>query len=95
MFNVNFLLIAIYLCFQAVFPKTGSTEIKLSKPKVTDKSRVVSATIRSSGPCVQLRMLTKNIKSITTDLVKGKKIFIGNTFGEYLYRITQWNIYEE
>ena len=75
--------------------KTGSTETKLSKPKVMDKSRVVSVIIRSSGPYVQLRMLTKNIKSMTTKLVKGKKIYIANTFGEYSYRITQWNIYEE
>ena len=57
------------------FPKTESTETKLSKPKVTDKSRVVSAIIRSSGPCVQLRMLTKSIKSMTKKLVKGKKIY--------------------
>ena len=59
-----------------------------------DKSRVVSAIIRSSGPCVQLRMLTKNIKSMTTKLVN-KKIYIGNTFGEYLDKITQWNTQEE
>ena len=54
-----------------------------------DKSRVVSAIIRSSGPCVQLRMLTKNIKSMTTKLVKGEKIYVENTFQEYLHRITQ------
>ena len=69
-------------------PKTGCTETKLSKPKVTDKSRVVSAIIRSSGQCVQLRMLTNNIKSMTTKLVKGKKIYcrihLKNTYDEYI-----------
>ena len=47
-------------------------ETKVSKPKATDRSRVICAMIRYPGPCVNIRLMTKKIRNMGTKLVKGK-----------------------
>lgn len=59
------------IIFQAVFHKSSMGDMKLMKPKMTDRSRVVNSIIRYSGPCLVVRLLAKNIRNMATKLVKG------------------------
>ena len=62
---------------QAILGKNTSLNTSISKPKATDRSKVVHALIKSSGPVANVRQLTKSIRNMTMELVIGKKI---NTF---------------
>ena len=43
----------------------------ISKPRATDRSKVVHALIKSNGPVANVRQLAKNIWNMATELVKG------------------------
>ena len=42
----------------------------------TDRSKVVHALIKSSGPVVNVRQLAKNICNMATEIVKGIILFV-------------------
>ena len=44
----------------------------ISRPKATNRSKVVHALIKSSGPVANVKQLVKNIHTMVTELVKGK-----------------------
>ena len=45
----------------------------MSRPKATDRSKVVHALIKSSGPVANVRQLAKNICNMAIELVKGNR----------------------
>ena len=55
-----------------MFAKISSLNTSISKPKVSDRNKVVHAIIKSSGAVVNVRTLAKNIRNMTTEMVKGK-----------------------
>ena len=42
---------------------------------LTNRQKVLSAVIRSSGAVINVRNMVKNIRKITTQTVKGKKFY--------------------
>ena len=50
----------------------------LSKPKPSDRERVVNGLIHSSGVAVKARTLSKNIRHVSTEAIKCKYT-IGNS----------------
>ena len=57
---------------QAIFGGGNTSFTTVTKPKPTDTSKVVSAVVRSPGCIANVRLLTKNIKNMATEVVKGK-----------------------
>ena len=55
-----------------MFAKISSLNISISKPKVSDRNNVVHTIMKSSGAVVNVRTLAKNIRSMATEMVKGK-----------------------
>ena len=45
----------------------------MSRPKATDRSKVVHALIKSSGHVANVRQLAKNIPNMGTELVEGNR----------------------
>ena len=50
----------------------------LTKPKPSDRERVINGLIRCGGVAVQIRTLSKNIRNVGTDAIKCKYIAIIN-----------------
>ena len=44
----------------------------LTKPKPSDRERVINGLIRCGGVAVQIRTLSKNIRNVGTDAIKCK-----------------------
>ena len=45
--------------------------VRINKPMLTNRQKVLSAVIRSSGAVINVRNMVKNIRNITTQTVKG------------------------
>ena len=56
---------------QAIFGKSMTLNTSISRPKAMDRSKVVYALNKSSGPAENVRQLAKNIFNMATESVKG------------------------
>ena len=60
--------------FQAIFSQQQSSLMHLSKPKPSDRERVINGVIRCAGVAAQIRTLSKNIRHVGTDAIKCKSM---------------------
>ena len=60
---------------QAIFSQQQNGLMSISKPKPSDRERVIHGIIRSTGIAVQVRTLAKNIRHVGTDALKCKFYF--------------------
>ena len=59
--------------FQSLLVRGITKNVKINRPMLTNRQKVLSAVIRSSGAVINVRNMVKNICKITTQTVKGKK----------------------
>ena len=59
--------------FQSLLVRGITKNVKINSPMLTNRQKVLSAVIRSSGAVINVRNMVKNIWKITTQTVKGKK----------------------
>ena len=57
---------------------------KYTRPKATDRHKVLNVIIRYHGPVVNIRNMVKNLWNITTHMVKGNKMSFLHTFHKNL-----------
>ena len=62
------------MLLQSLLVRGMTKNVKINKPMLTNRQKVLSALIRSSGVVVNVRNMVKNIRNITTQTVKGKQI---------------------
>ena len=60
---------------QAIFSQQHNRMMSISKPKPSDRERVIHSIIRSTGIAVQVRTMAKNIRHVGTDALKCKLYF--------------------
>lgn len=61
-----------YKChFQSLLVRGMTKNVRINKPMLTNRQKVLSAVIRSSGAVINVRNMVKNIRNITTQTVKG------------------------
>ena len=61
--------------FQSLLVRGITKNVKINRPMLTNRQKVLSAVIRSSGAVINVRNMVKNIWKITTQTVKGKKYY--------------------
>ena len=61
--------------FQSLLVRGITKNVKINRPMLTNRQKVLSAVIRSSGAVINVRNMVKNIRKITTQTVKGKKYY--------------------
>ena len=59
------------ISFQSIFGSMPNSTAPIGKPRPTDSSRVVAQLIRQPGCAVNVRKMAKNIRSLTTETIKG------------------------
>ena len=62
------------MLLQSLLVRGMAKNVKINKPMLTNRQKVLSALIRSSGVVVNVWNMVKNIRNITTQTVKGKQI---------------------
>ena len=86
-------LLSQYIC-QALLNEASGSQLVIGKPKFSYQQKVVHAIIRSTGMCVRVRVLVKNITGMTTPVVKGQ--WFGTFFRQEMCKasyILIWSIY--
>ena len=58
--------------FQSLLVRGITKNVKINRPMLTNRQKVLSAVIRSSGAVINACNMVKNICKITTQTVKGK-----------------------
>ena len=61
---------------QAVFAKCSTVTTLIGRPRMTDRCRIVQKIIKSDGPMINIRKLSKDMRNITTECVKGNLVQI-------------------
>ena len=61
--------------FQSLLVRGMTKNVKINKPMLTNRQKVLSGIIRSFGVVINVRNMVKNIRNITTQTVKGQKIY--------------------
>ena len=56
---------------QAIFAKCNVLPTSIGRPRMTDKCRIVQKIIKWDGPTVNIRNLSKDLRNMTTEVVKG------------------------
>ena len=64
------------MLLQSLLVRGMPKNVKINKPMLTNRQKVLSALIRSSGVVLNVRNLVKNIRNITTQTVKGKNLYL-------------------
>ena len=59
--------------FQSLLAQGITKNVKINRPMLNNRQKVLSAVIQSSGAVINVRNMVKNIRKITTQTVKGKK----------------------
>ena len=65
---------SMYFSLQALLIRGLSKNVKINKPMMTNRQKVLSAIVRSSGVVINVCNMVKNIRNITTQTAKGKKL---------------------
>ena len=62
-----------YICtlFQAVFAKANVSTSSIGRPRMTDRCRIIQKIIKWNGPAINIRNMSKDIRHMTTENVKG------------------------
>ena len=55
-----------------MFAKTSTLNTSICKPKASDRNKVFHTIIKSTRFVVNVRKLAKNIRNMTTEMVKGE-----------------------
>ena len=55
-----------------IFSQEHSSLMHLTKPKPSDRERIINGLIRCPGVAVQVRTLSKNIRHVGTESIKCK-----------------------
>ena len=63
------------MLLQSLLVRGMTKNVKINKPMLTNRQKVLSALIRSSGVVVNVWNMVKKIRNITTQTVKGKQIY--------------------
>ena len=61
--------------FQSLLVRGITKNVKINWPMLTNRQKVLSAVIRSSGAVINVRNMVKNICKITMQTVKGKNYY--------------------
>ena len=61
--------------FQSLLVRGMTKNVKINKPMLTNRQKVLSGIIRSFGAVINVRNMVKNIRNITTQTVKGQEIY--------------------
>ena len=64
------------MLLQSLLVRGMPKNVKINKPMLTNRQKVLSTLIRSSGVVVNVRNMVKNIRNITMQTVKGKQIIL-------------------
>ena len=64
------------MLLQSLLVRGMPKNVKINKPMLTNRQKVLSALIRSSGVVLNVCNLVKNIRNITTQTVKGKNLYL-------------------
>lgn len=51
--------------------KQTNLSSSLCRPRISERSRIISALVRSNGPVANVRSVSKNLRNMTTEYVKG------------------------
>ena len=73
-----FLIKLIFLFPQSLLVRGIGKSVHINKPMLTNRQRVISALIRSTGSVVNVCGMVKNIRRITTQTAKGMLFFERN-----------------
>ena len=73
------------MLLQSLLVRGMPKNVKINKPMLTNRQKVLSALIRSTGVVVNVRNMVKKIRNITTQTVKGKQIFFRTYDLCYIY----------
>ena len=63
------------MCLQAVFSHNSGFGTSVSKPKKTTTTKVLAALVRSEGCFVVVQKMCRNLRSMSTKLIKGNYHF--------------------
>ena len=58
--------------FQSLLVRGMTKNVKINKPMLTNRQKVLSGIIRSFGVVINVRNMVKNVRNITTQTVKGQ-----------------------